>query len=76
MSKKNKKGFYDYLETLSKNGSGIAKVGSGLLIGAVYKALFDKFKKKINKITPKNPLIQVSFLNMFQLFSTKNLLND
>ncbi|MCK1221075.1 hypothetical protein [Streptococcus uberis] len=46
MSKKNKKGFYDYLETLSKNGSGIAKVGSGLLIGAVYKALFDKFKKK------------------------------
>lgn len=46
MSKKNKKGFYDYLETVSKNSREIAIIGSSLLIGAVSNALFDKFKKK------------------------------
>lgn len=36
--------------------------------------LINSKKNKQNK--PKKPLIQVSFLNIFQLFSTKNALND
>lgn len=70
MSKKNKKGFYDYLETLSKNGSGIAKVGSGLLIGAVYKALFDKFKKN-KQNNPQKPTNSSEFFKYVSIIQYK-----
>lgn len=49
MSKKNKKGFYDHLEFVSKNLGNIAKIGSVALMTAASTYLYEKVTKKRSK---------------------------
>lgn len=42
--KKPKKGFYDYVEIVSKNSKGILKVGGSILFGIATKVIYDNIR--------------------------------
>lgn len=45
-NKKNKKGFYDYLEVAAKHTNTVLTVGGTFLLGIATKAIADKFNNK------------------------------